>query len=194
MIVRSFLFIYLFCQLINHLFIHNQLREFDRCRTLYTKYLEYNPANCAAWIKFAELEKLLGENERCRAIFELAIGQPVLDMPELLWKAYIDFEIEEKEYEKTRDLYQRLLERTEHVKVYISYAQFELSVPTSDEEGEDNNNENVVRARKVFEKAIDSMKQKGLKEEVKKREKKIQHHRHHYHKTYSKEKRKKMIK
>ncbi|CAO3649778.1 unnamed protein product [Cunninghamella blakesleeana] len=142
-----------------------QLREFDRCRTLYTKYLEYNSSNCAAWIKFAELEKLLGENERCRAIFELAIGQPVLDMPEILWKAYIDFEIEEREYEKTRDLYQRLLERTEHVKVYISYAQFELSVPSSNEEEEEDNNESVLRARKIFEKAIDSMKQKGLKDE-----------------------------
>ncbi|CAO3653549.1 unnamed protein product [Cunninghamella echinulata] len=142
-----------------------QLREFDRCRTLYTKYLEYNPANCAGWIKFAELEKLLGENERCRAIFELAIGQPVLDMPELLWKAYIDFEIEEKEYEKTRDLYQRLLERTEHVKVFISFAQFELSVPNENEDKDESESENVMRARKIFEKAIDRMKQKGLKEE-----------------------------
>lgn len=67
-----------------------QLREFDRCRTLYSKYLEYDPSNCAAWIKFAELEKdVLDEVERCRAIFELAISQPSLDMPEILWKAYI---------------------------------------------------------------------------------------------------------
>ncbi|KAI8371517.1 uncharacterized protein BYT42DRAFT_616603 [Radiomyces spectabilis] len=137
-----------------------QLREFDRCRTLYTKYLEYNPANCTAWIKFSELEKMLGEKERCRAIFELAIGQPVLDMPELLWKAYIDFEIEEEEYKRTRDLYVRLLERTDHVKVYISFAQFELSVPY--EEGDD---QGVRRARKIFETAYDSMKDKKLKEE-----------------------------
>lgn len=32
-----------------------------RCRTLYEKYLEWNPANCHAWIKFGELEKTLGE-------------------------------------------------------------------------------------------------------------------------------------
>jgi hypothetical protein len=38
-----------------------QLREFDRCRTLYEKYLEHNPANVYAWIKYAELEKLLEE-------------------------------------------------------------------------------------------------------------------------------------
>jgi len=28
----------------------------------------------------------LAETERTRAIFELAISQPALDMPELLWK------------------------------------------------------------------------------------------------------------
>lgn len=66
----------------------------DRCRTLYEKYLEWAPSNCAAWIKFAELEKMLGEADRARAIYELAISQPLLDMPEALWKSYIDFEIE----------------------------------------------------------------------------------------------------
>lgn len=29
-----------------------------------------------------------------RAIYELAVGQPLLDMPEVLWKAFIDFETE----------------------------------------------------------------------------------------------------
>lgn len=101
-------------------------------------------------------------------------------MPELLWKAYIgecmilysllrrllissiDFEIGEEEYEKTRELYLRLLERTEHVKVYISFAQFELSVPYKD-----GSTEGVDRARKIFEDAYDNMKKKELKEEVK---------------------------
>ncbi len=55
--------------------------------------------------------------DRARAIFELAIGQPKLDMPEVLWKAYIDFEIEQEEYGRTRKLYQCLLQRTHHVKV-----------------------------------------------------------------------------
>lgn len=64
-----------------------------RCRTLYEKYLEWNPANASAWLKYAELELLLAESGRARALYELAISQPVLDMPEALWKAYIDFEI-----------------------------------------------------------------------------------------------------
>lgn len=42
--------------------------------------------NCQAWIKYAELERSLSETDRARALFELAIRQPSLDMPELLWK------------------------------------------------------------------------------------------------------------
>ncbi|ESQ53915.1 hypothetical protein EUTSA_v10027428mg, partial [Eutrema salsugineum] len=45
------------------------------------------------------------KKERARAIFELAISQPALDIPELLWKMYIDFEISERELERTRALY-----------------------------------------------------------------------------------------
>ena len=47
----------------------------------------------------------------------MAIAQPQLDMPEMLWKAYIDFEIENEEYDNTRQLYRMLLTRTNHVKV-----------------------------------------------------------------------------
>jgi crooked neck len=79
--------------------------------------LEFDPAHCTAWIRFAELERSLGDDDRARAIFELAVSQPALDMPELLWKAYIDFEFELGEFERTRKLYERLLQRTEHVKV-----------------------------------------------------------------------------
>ena len=122
--------------------------------------------------QYAELETILGDIERARAVFELAVGQTLLDMPEVffnfvysetiafkmfikyysfvttiaenaqikwmtyafvllaqthhavlfikvLWKAYIDFEISQEEYQKTRDLYERLLERTQHVKVRL---------------------------------------------------------------------------
>jgi len=60
-----------------------QLREFERCRVLYQKFLQYNPENCTTWIKFAELETILGETERARAIYRLAIQQTKLDMPEV---------------------------------------------------------------------------------------------------------------
>ncbi|KAI8629111.1 cell cycle control protein [Xylariaceae sp. FL1651] len=145
-----------------------KLFEFVRCRTLYEKHIEWNPANCQTWIKFAELERGLDDLERTRAIFELAISQPVLDMPELLWKAYIDFEEEEGEYDKTRDLYERLLQKTDHVKVWISYAHFEINIPEDEEDESEErpvSEEAKARARKVFDRAHKSMKEKELKEE-----------------------------
>ena len=148
-----------------------KLFEFVRVRTLYEKYIEWNPANCQAWIKFAELERGLDDLDRTRAIFELAVEQPQLDMPELLWKSYIDFEEEEGEYGRTRQLYERLLQKTDHVKVWISWAQFEIGVPEDDEEGDEEEERPVseeakTRARKIFERAYKSMKEKDLKEEV----------------------------
>ncbi|KAK3002087.1 hypothetical protein RJ639_020546 [Escallonia herrerae] len=146
--------------------IELQLGNIDRCRKLYEKYLEWSPENCYAWSKFAELERSLSETERARAIFELAIAQPALDMPELLWKAYIDFEISEGEFERTRQLYERLLDRTKHLKVWISYAKFEASALEEDEQAlelpEDDAQESLrekqqqclQRARRVFESGI----------------------------------------
>lgn len=134
-----------------------QLREFDRCRILYQKFLEFSSENCTTWMKFAELETILGDFERARAIYEIAINQPRLDMPEVVWKAYIDFEIEQEQFDLARQLYERLLERTQHVKVWISFARFELGC------GEDN--EALLQARHVYEKANKSLRSASEKEE-----------------------------
>ena len=133
-----------------------QLREFDRCRKLYEKFLEYNVANSSAWVKFSELETILGDVERARAIFELAVNQPLMDMPELLWKSYIDFETEQEEFGKCRALFERLLQRTQHVKVWLSYTKFEISTAT--EEG-------VKNAREIFRRASKSLKDGSHTEE-----------------------------
>ncbi|CAH8491830.1 unnamed protein product [Heterobilharzia americana] len=160
-----------------------QLREFDRCRKLYEKFLEFSPENCTTWMRYAELESLLGEIDRARGIYELAINRPLLDMPELLWKAYIDFEIEQYDWERARSLYRRLLNRTKHVKVWISLANFELcalnKLTTADLDDEDlehlkniqldketliqEHNENEVnkaieRSRKVYQEANKALK------------------------------------
>uniref|UniRef100_A0A803LWF5 Crooked neck protein n=1 Tax=Chenopodium quinoa TaxID=63459 RepID=A0A803LWF5_CHEQI len=145
--------------------IELQLGNIDRCRKLYEKYLDWSPGNCYAWTKYAELERSLCETERARAIYELAIAQPALDKPELLWKAYIDFEITEGEFDHTRALYERLLDRTKHLKVWISYANFEAFAGVDNEESDMPKNEPqellhenrrlcVQRARRVFEKAL----------------------------------------
>ncbi|KAJ6525605.1 hypothetical protein B0H19DRAFT_1007731 [Mycena capillaripes] len=153
-----------------------ELREFDRARKLYEKYLEFDPANSPAWIKFAELESQLQDFARTRAIFELGVSQSPLSMPELLWKAYIDFEIEEGEREIARGLYERLIQLSGHVKVWISYALFEaepIPIPRALREDEDEDEEAEVRvvegnatlARQVFERAYKDLKSKGLKSE-----------------------------
>ncbi|KAG8710017.1 NineTeen Complex (NTC) component [Ceratobasidium sp. 394] len=147
-----------------------ELREFDRVRKLYEKYLEYDPTNTSAWIRFAELETTLGDLARTRALFELAISQPALDMPELLWKAYIDLEFEERERERTRALYRRLLERTGHVKVWIAFALFEAARMDGDEEEEggeatQGGEGDVEKARDVFQEGYNNLRQRGLKEE-----------------------------
>ncbi|KAJ3510460.1 hypothetical protein NLJ89_g4661 [Agrocybe chaxingu] len=121
-----------------------ELREFDRARKLYEKYLEFDPANSIAWLKYAELE------------------------------SYIDFEIEEGERETARSLYERLTQLSGHVKVWISYAMFEAeSIPASSEwEGTSDDEENrpslpgdISLARQVFERGYQDLKRQGLKEE-----------------------------
>lgn len=128
-----------------------QLREFDRCRKLYEKFLEYGMSNSSVWVKFAELETALGDHDRARAVYELAIGQPIMDMPELLWKSFIDFEAEQEEHENVRDLYNRLLERTQHVKVWLSFAKFEASLKSDD--GNANSRSIYERADKALRNA-----------------------------------------
>ena len=135
--------------------IEMSLGEIDRCRALYNNYLKAMPQNCEAWNKYADLEKSFGESERCRAILSLAISQPNLDMPEVLWKSFIDFEIEDGEANHARRLYEQLLEKTSHVKVWISYAQFEAGEIGA----------GMLKARTIFDKAYNLLKEDGLKEE-----------------------------
>lgn len=77
-------------------------------------------------------------------------------MPEVLWKAYIDFEINLEEYDRTRELYERLLKRTQHVKVWLSFAQFETSTAVED---------SIEQARNVYERADKSLRNAEEKEE-----------------------------
>ncbi|CAN8290067.1 unnamed protein product [Cochlearia groenlandica] len=143
--------------------IELQLGNIDWCRKLYERYLEWSPENCYAWCKYAEFERSLSETERVGAIFELAISQPALDMPELLWKAYIDFEISQGELDRTRGLYERLLDGSKHYKVWVSFAKFEASTTTQQGGGGDGRD----RARAVFNRAYSFYKDSApeLKEE-----------------------------
>eukprot|EP01041_Mallomonas_annulata_P006973 gene6973-14171_t len=181
-----------------------QLGEVERCRAIYVKYLETMPFNCSAWKSFAALEAKVGEELRARAVYELAVAQSELDMPEALWKAYIDFEIDtvrvclqttqvndaDTENNNTetdtavegylegmsriRSLYERLLEKTDHVKVWISYGQFESSwLPTNCEKREDggttippvSTKDIITSVRDVYKRGYAVLRDQGLKEE-----------------------------
>ncbi|KAJ5589151.1 hypothetical protein N7537_011829 [Penicillium hordei] len=149
--------------------MEHRMYEFGRCRTLFQKQIEWNPSNTQSWLEFADLERNLDDAERTRAIYELAIEQSTLDMPELVWKAYIDFEEEENEYERVRQLYERLLQKTDHVKVWLNYARFESSVLGEEGEEEEEEEEEkplgedaIIRSRAVFSRAEKALKDKGL--------------------------------
>merc|ERR1712018_459995 len=61
-----------------------------------------------------------------------------------------------EETDKARELYRRLLQRTEHVKVWLSYAQFELQVEHEDR---------IQQARHVYEQANKELRRSREKEE-----------------------------
>jgi crooked neck len=108
------------------------------------------------------------------------VSQSPLSMPELLWKAYIDFETEEGERERVRALYERLIALSGHVKVWISYAMFEAEAiplpraerPDEDEDDEEEEKEDqtqagdIEKARAIFDRAYKDLKSKALKSEV----------------------------
>ena len=77
-------------------------------------------------------------------------------MPELLWKAFIDFEIEQQEYDRARKLYNKLLKKTQHVKVWLSLAQFEATIDEPD---------SIDRTREIFEQAYKTLRTASDKEE-----------------------------
>ena len=70
-------------------------------------------------------------------------------MPEILWKSYIDFEIEQEETDRARELYRRLLSKTQHVKVWLSLAKFELSL---------SHDSNVIQVQHIYEEANKSLR------------------------------------
>jgi crooked neck len=131
-----------------YIVLEQALGEVDRCRILLEKFIQLFPQNAQSWIKFAEFERALDEEERARAILALALEQPALDMPETCWKAAIDLEADLGEVEKGRALYNQLLERTQHVKVWLSKAAFEATVAND-----------ISEVRRVYESGFAALKE-----------------------------------
>ncbi|RDB27073.1 Pre-mRNA-splicing factor CLF1 [Hypsizygus marmoreus] len=155
-----------------------ELCEFDRARTLYEKYLEFDPKNTPAWIAYATLEAQLHDPTRARAIFELGISQSQSRTPELLWKTYIDFEQEQDGgRERTAALYERLVALGGDVKAWVAYALFLAEdVPVERVADRDGEMEEEIEAgemeprdpalaRSVFRRGYHDLKARGLNTE-----------------------------
>jgi crooked neck len=74
-------------------------------------------------------------------------------MPEIVWKSYINIEISIGDFDRVRELYSRLLNKTKHIKVWISYSKFEQEC------------DELLNSRNVLETAYKYFKQSGQKEE-----------------------------
>ncbi|KAJ0047650.1 hypothetical protein Pint_17011 [Pistacia integerrima] len=170
--------------------IELQLGNMDRCESFMkgtwnghqrTAMLGANLQNWRdLWMKQSELGLFLSLQLPSRLWICLSCcGRYVIYKLCYYRSAYIDFEISEGEFDRTRALYERLLDRTKHLKVWISYAKFEASAMKEDVEGselaEDDAQEDLLEqkkqciqnARRVFEKAVNYFRTSApeLKEE-----------------------------
>lgn len=109
---------------------------------LYSTRSRQNVAHCSANTQFCSCTSL--------TLFSVPLSR-LRSILQVVWKAYIDYQIEQEEFQKARDLYERLLDRTQHVKVWISFAKFELQADTDD-------NARLSAARNVFERAHNQSK------------------------------------
>ena len=166
--------------------LERQLGEVDRCRKIYAKWVEADAKSSKAWAAFGDLEHAVGEQARARAVYELALAQADVDKPEVLWKKYIDLEIYLEKHpdedddddesnkatgfqgpSKAAALYERLLERTAHVKVFLSYATYEADLDGDGTRGDAQAAaDRRVRARDVFARANDALKESAPEDRV----------------------------
>lgn len=120
------------------------LGNVNRCRKLFEEYLLWKPENWDGWVEYAEFERVGGDRTSegtFRTRHQAGGNWSVMNRP--VWMAYIRFEISEGEVERTRQLFERLLECSNHVKVWIDYAKFEAE------------NRSIEHARRVFSRAAD---------------------------------------
>lgn len=114
--------------------IEQALKEFDRVRKLYEKFINFDPYSLSVWMAYAELEENLGDEERSRGIYEIALTDEVnLPIKEkiLVLQRYILFETDAGEYANARRLYEKLLSFNDYdPNCWISWALFESSIPS----------------------------------------------------------------
>ncbi|KAF7456465.1 putative crooked neck family 1 protein isoform 2 [Cryptosporidium felis] len=104
-----------------------KLGNFDRCRVLFIKYIEFDPISSKTWVQFIQFEFKLKEVSRAISIAEAAISMPELDYPEIVWQFYIEIMINMNNLTHANNIYRRLLEKTQHVQAVMNYSSFIVS-------------------------------------------------------------------
>lgn len=118
--------------------IEIKLKEFDRVRKLYEKFIEFNPMDMSTWFAYIQLEENLGDEDRVRGIFRIMLNNEVmnlgLDVRKIIMEKFITFETDVEEYNNGKSLYREFLEITNYsLETWISYAMYVCSVPTDDQ-------------------------------------------------------------
>lgn len=162
--------------------IEIKLKEFDRVRKLYEKFIEFNPMDMSTWFAYVQLEENLGDEDRVRGIFRIMLNNEVmnlgLDVRKIIMEKFITFETDAEEYNNSKSLYREYLEITNYsLETWISYAMYVCSVPTDDqliaiseanqdldEDSEiqfEPNEVNFDKGREIYEEALTYFKNKN---------------------------------
>ncbi|KAF9590054.1 hypothetical protein IFM89_030366 [Coptis chinensis] len=114
----------------NHIELETKMGNLNRCRSLHNKYLERTTDDKSfVWLKDAEMEQSLSENEKAGAIFGLTTVQSTLDMPNFFWEKYIGSEPDYEMYNRLK-LKKRKKSATEYEE-YYEYVFPEKVAPTT---------------------------------------------------------------
>lgn len=169
--------------------LERKLGEWDRVRKLYEKWLEISLVNengsstIDILLEYIEFEKSIEEQQRCVALYKIGIQLVQNDklftkdnLLEYLWMSFIEYYKEEMKYSDARLLYKELLDISPSVKLWISYALFESSIPTeaqlaaydesTNEEFEFSINDfHKENTRAIFREANNYFRESSLKED-----------------------------
>ena len=168
----------------NYIDMEIKLKEFDRTRKLYEKYIEFKPSDPKVWIEYSELEENLGDEDRARGIYTIALNSEVdslsYDSKLAILKRFITFETDSENYNNARKVFELYLNFSGFsTKVWIEYALYESSTPTDEQVNELQNQdyededeelefeateENINKARIILERAISYYKEKKEKD------------------------------
>lgn len=124
--------------------LEKKLGEWERCRKLYEKWLESSilskdvkDKSLDILLDSIEFEKLLNDFERVESLYNLGISLSEtheikklgkLETVDQLWISFIEFLKDEFNYAEARNLYEKLIERKDTVRSWVSFAFFESSI------------------------------------------------------------------